>query len=132
MKEATQTAILKIDFASPETTIQSFCDVDDNLTAQLTSKTKELCDLQIALDRTRGNAEIELRNSAANSGNKITEGYVTAAMSKNEDINGQRSKVENLEADIAGVKAAIASLERKHSLFKYWLASQRPIGLNER
>jgi len=136
MKDATQgvlaAVVLKIDFASPEATIQSFCDVDDHLTSLLTTKTAELCDAKLSHDKTRANAEVAIRNAAASSGNKVTEGYVSALIDKDDDVGGTRAKSDRLECEVSSLRAAIASLERKHSLFKNWLAGQRPIGLNER
>lgn len=129
----TLAVVLKIDYASPESSIDSFNSVDDHLTALLTAASEELCDAEIAADKCRASAEVEIRNTAANTpGSKLTEGYVAALLDKNDDVSASAAKVKRLATRVAGYRAAIASLERKHSLFKRWLDNQRPIGLNER
>jgi len=117
---------LVLDFASPEATIESFASVDDALTSQLTQKSAELVDVEIDYDKKRADAELAVRSMPV----KVTEGYVAATVDANDDVNSIRRRRDHMRDEVSAVKAAISSLERKHSLFKRWLDNQRPLGLN--
>ena len=123
-----ETIKLVLDFASPEATIENFASVDNALTAQLTAKSAELVDWEIYYDKKRADAELAIRNMPV----KTTEGYVAATVDANEDVVGIRRRRDKLRDEVSSIKAAIASLERKHSLFKRWLDNQRPLGLSDR
>ena len=118
---------LKLDFASPQTTITSFAEVDDALTAALGAASEALLEKQLAYDKTRDARELEIRSNAAV---KVTEGYVSTSVGADPEVSALLDVCERAKLDVASIKTGIASLERKHSLYKYWLASQRPVGLD--
>lgn len=117
---------LVIDFANKEATIAEFGEAGDELVNELTTCVTDLGNAEINYDRVVANAELEVRNGPV----KVTEGYVSAAINANTEVNAARTAVERLRARATGLRAALDNLDRKAKLFREWLAGQRPVGLN--
>ena len=115
---------MKIDFGNIEGTIESFDATDQKLLALLSEKNNELIKVQVDANTVSGTAEMALRNSGA----KITEGYVKAALTVDEKVNKAVLAAETLANDVSTIKNAIAALDRAFSLFKAWLKGHYNLG----
>lgn len=115
---------VKIDFGNIEGTIESFDATDQKLLALLSEKNNELIKVQVDANTVSGTAEMALRNSGA----KITEGYVKAALTVDEKVNKAVLAAETLANDVSTIKNAIAALDRAFSLFKAWLKGHYNLG----
>lgn len=115
---------VKIDFGNIEGTIESFDATDQKLLALLSEKNNELIKVQVDANTVSGTAEMALRNSGA----KITEGYVKAALTVDEKVNKAVLAAETLANDVSTIKNAIAALNRAFSLFKAWLKGHYNLG----
>ena len=121
----TATPVLNINFASPELTQKSFEEVADCLNARLKNAANANFEAESAYRVVRANAELTIRNS----GIKTTEGYVSAALDADKTVEDARRVAERAQLAVAGVRADLACLESKVSLFKEWLRAQRPVGV---
>ena len=115
---------VNIDFGNIEKTIKSFDETDQLLLAMLSDKNNELIKKQVEANSISGSAEMALRNSGA----KITEGYVKAALTVDEKVNKAMLSADTLANDVSTIKNAIAALDRAFSLFKAWLKGHYNLG----
>lgn len=123
--EYTTVPALTINFASPEATQDSIGAVSDALTANLKKAANAAFEAESAYRTVRANAELAIRNS----GIKVTEGYVSTAIDADKSVEDARRISEKAQLTVAGIRADMANLESKVSLFKEWMRSQRPVGV---
>lgn len=128
-KEETTPTRLTIDFASQENTIKSIVTAGEDLVALLGLETEDLALAKIKLSKTEADVERQIRNNALV---KVTEGYVSSAVSANTDVVALRERVARMEGKVAGIRASLDNVDRGYGLFKTWMLCQRPIGLQDR
>ena len=118
---------LKIDFSSPEATIQNIVKAGEDLVNLLGLESTDMGLAKIALEKAESDVAMAIRGS----GVKVTEGYVDSAVDGDTNVVELRAKYERIAGRVAGIKASLENVDRAYGLFKTWMLGQQASGVGK-
>ena len=115
----------KLDFGSPEATMQNIVKDLDDLLRELFTEGEKLVDMEVDLATQSGNTEIRIRNNAG----KVNEGFIKASVAADADLAVMLKKTGKQKLKVDCLKRDIESAHDTRKLFSAWMESQRVAGL---
>jgi len=115
----------KLDFGSPEATMQNIVKDIDDMIRELFTEGKTLVDLEIDLEVQRGNTEVRVRNNAG----KVNEGFIKASVAADASLALMKKKAGKQKVKVDCLKKDVEAAHDLRKLFSGWMESQRVAGL---
>lgn len=117
---------VQLDFSSPENCIKNIVKKGDDLAALLYSASTDVYKAEEALLMATAKLSLSVRS---NTGVKVTEGMVQAAIDADADLSLLRLKAAKCKARLSAIRAELDNLHDTRRMFVAWMQGQRAAGL---